>query len=539
MSDDEYRNGFGEGDIPAAAPTEAPAEEPVKTEEEIAAETAKAEEDFISTPEDTVENPLVPEEKTDDEDEDRLKGAIGSGNLAVDYPEEAAPAEEPAVEETPAEAPVEEAPVAEAPAEEAAPATETPVEEAPAAAPVAEATATVADYDAPKKKSKAGLIITLVVIFLLLIGGGVGFFIWMMSNESPENLLKDSLAKLWTSENIQMAGTLSNESKKKDDGASSFEITFDGAKSGGNITGSGKIKGKASGADINIDFSASYIKGGEAYFKLEGLKKLVKSLGLEDGDDESGISSLMGDYSALLSSLLGAIVKKVDGQWYKITASEAKENSVTKSAGCMLENIDGALDPETMKKVADIYKEHPFIAADKDSEVKEENGVKFIVAKINKDESKKFAEEVKKIDSMKKIAACSDEKEEEEEDEKNAKDTKVTLGIKPWSHELVSAVISSEGEEGTSKLDVKMTYDKKDISAPSDAKAFDKLGSEIEEAVKDAMSDYIDEMCKKTYGSYGQSLVDYCKQAAQQQMGNFDPSQLLGGFMGSNSSTEL
>ena len=167
MSDDEYRNGFGESDVPA----ETPAEEPVKTEEEIAAETAKAEEDFISTPEDTVENPLVPEEKTDDEDEDRLKGAIGSGNLAVDYPEEAAPAEEPAVEETPAETPVEEAPATEAPAEEAAPAAETPVEEVPAAAPVAEATATVADYDAPKKKSKAGLIITLVVIFLLLIEG--------------------------------------------------------------------------------------------------------------------------------------------------------------------------------------------------------------------------------------------------------------------------------------------------------------------------------------------------------------------------------
>jgi ribosomal protein S18 acetylase RimI-like enzyme len=83
MSDDEYRNGFGESDAPA----ETPAEEPAKTEEEIAAETAKAEEDFISTPEDTIENPLVPEEKTDDEDEDRLKGAIGSGNLAVDYPE--------------------------------------------------------------------------------------------------------------------------------------------------------------------------------------------------------------------------------------------------------------------------------------------------------------------------------------------------------------------------------------------------------------------------------------------------------------------
>ena len=52
MSDDEYRNGFGGDAAPAEAPAEAPVEEPVKTEEEIAAEEAKAEEDFISTPED-------------------------------------------------------------------------------------------------------------------------------------------------------------------------------------------------------------------------------------------------------------------------------------------------------------------------------------------------------------------------------------------------------------------------------------------------------------------------------------------------------
>lgn len=526
MSDDEYRNGFG-GD---ATPAETPAEEPVKTEEEIAAEEAKAEEDFISTPEDHVENPLVPEEKSeDDEDEDRLKGAIGSGNLAVDYPEEKE--EEAPVEEA---APAEEA----APVEESAPAEETPASEpvateepvVEAAAPVAEATATVADIAAapiePKKKSKAGLIITLVVIFLLLIGGGVAFFIWMMSNESPENILKDSLAKLWTAENIQMTGTLSTESN-----GSKYEVSFDGAKSGGNIGGSGKIKTKYSGTDIDIDFSASYIKGGEAYFKLEGLKKLTKIF--ESGDDDE--SSLMGDYSALLSGLLGAIVKKVDGQWYKIAAADAKNNESTKSLGCMLEKLDGATDKETMKKVADIYKEHPFVKVDKDASVKEEDGVKYLAVIVDKDESKKFAEEVKKIDAYKSIAECSDSEIKSEKDE-STNDTKLTFGIKPWSHELVSVKASSE--EKKSSLDVKIVYDKKEISAPSDAKNIDKLGEDIEDAVKSALNAYVDKTCQ-AYAAYGQTYVTYCKQAMQKQMGSFDPSQLFGNFLGGGSDDEI
>ena len=526
MSDDEYRNGFGDGAAPAEAPVEAPAEEPVKTAEEIAAEEAKAEEEFISTPEDHVDNPLVPEEKTDDEDEDRLKGAIGSGNLAVDYPEEKseAPVEEAAPAEEAIASAAEEAPVSEPVANEE-PAT-------PAAAPVAEATATVADIAAapiePKKKSKAGLIITLVVIFLLLIGGGVAFFIWMMSNESPENILKDSLAKLWTAENIQMTGTMTSESN-----GSKYEVSFDGAKSGGNIGGSGKIKTKYNGADIDIDFSASYIKGGEAYFKLEGLNKLTKMF--ESDDDDSSASSLMGNYSALLSSLLGSIVKKVDGQWYKIAAADAKKNESTKSLGCMLEKLDSATDKDTMKKVADVYKEHPFVKVDKDASVKEEDGVKYLAVIVDKDESKKFAEEVKKIDAYKSIAECSDSETKSEKDE-SASDTKLTLGIKPWSHELVSVKASSE--ENKSSLDMKIVYDKKDISAPDDAKSIDKLGEDIEDALKSALNAYADKYCQ-SYSVYGQTYVDYCKQAMQKQMGSFDPSQLFGNFLGGSSDDEI
>jgi hypothetical protein len=55
--------------------------DPELTPEQIA-EEAKAEEEFISAPEDTITNPLVPEEPTPaDVQENTLEGAIGSGDL--------------------------------------------------------------------------------------------------------------------------------------------------------------------------------------------------------------------------------------------------------------------------------------------------------------------------------------------------------------------------------------------------------------------------------------------------------------------------
>ena len=536
MSDDEYRNGFGDENAPVE-----------KTPEEMAAEEAKAEEEFISTPEDHVENPLVPEEPKEDdsEDEDRLKGAIGSGNLAADYPEEekelasnednmtdsivndtsSSSDSTPEVENAPVQTDTIETAVAE-PA----------VEENPAATTVESAgtttvtTGSIADMAAqtntaaPKKKSKAGLIITLVVVALLLIGGVVGFFVWMSIVEAPENALKDSLAKFWTSENVQMSGsfTMDNDGTK-------YEISFDGAKSEGNIGGSGKIKTKYNGTNIDIDFSASYIKGGTLYAKIDGLEKLTKSLNL--GSDSS---SVMGGYSELLSSILGAVVESIDGQWYKIAASDLKDVSAAEGLSCMLESLDGAMSKDSMQSVADVYKKYPFVTMDKNAEVKEEDGIKYIPVTVNKDDSKKFIDELRKIDGFKKIAACSESESEDDDldfDEEDSDNTKMTLGVKAWSHELVSAELEKDGDNA-GKLSVKMSYDKKEVAAPNDAKSISELGTEIEKSLKTAMTSYVEKLCSQTYASYGQNYVDLCKQSAMNQMGDFDISQMLGGLLG-------
>lgn len=527
------------------------------TPEQIA-EEAKAEEEFISSPEDTVENPLVPEapKEEDDDSVTRLEGAIGSGNLETDYPEEKqlVSNEGNAMNDNPSEpveAPVEE-PVLVSGAAEASNAETSILNKA--------AQPDAADGAAPKKKSKKGLIIGIIIALLVLIGGGVAFFILMLVRESPEASLKDALANFWKAENVQISGEFTGSGDSNGGFAAGLNnVKFDAKKSGSNMTGSGSFEVELAGQKIDLGFSASYIKGGEFYFKIDGLKELSKNL------DLSGLSSLLGstgdiDMGEMISEMLDTVAKKLDGNWYKITAKDL--NKVSKnssySMNCLLNSADGALSPDTMQKIADIYKEHPFIEIDKDGEVKEEDGIKYYPVKINKEEEKAFKEEAKKIEELKKIAGCSadtygedgtpnkmsqetprtdcypmndDDTDcatkiggDEEQKTKKEDDDEYTyrIGIRPWSHELAGIKSTSKDGNGVS---FKLKYENQEVSAPEDSKSFEKLVEDFTEATSTAFKSfakkYAESYCKELYGSYGDSLVKTCMQQMETAMNEY------------------
>ncbi|MCQ2570686.1 MAG: hypothetical protein MJ154_00320 [Candidatus Saccharibacteria bacterium] len=494
---------------PVSQPETAPVEEvaaPEKTPEELAAEEAKAEEEFISTPEDTVENPLVEPESVEETVEPEapiLEGAIGSGNLQSNQKEEE---------------------VASAPVSNELNAASQAVENAMAA----NATSTVAGE--PKKKSKKGLVITLIIVFLLLIGGGVAFLIWFLMGNSPENMLKDALSKIWDAENVQATATLDVTNDKGE----KINLTLDGVLAGADVSGSGKIKTKQDGKDIEIEFSAAYSKDGAAYFKFTGLKKLVEGLtgssSSDDEDDEDGTGAMV----AMLSGLLGGVVEKIDGEWYKVTASEAKDMG-SDEISCVLENMKGVMDPSTKKEIKSIYEKNPFLVVKKDANVEEKDGVKYIKVTVDKEKSKSFADETKNIDSLKKIAACSTSDEKDDEKEEKSEPV-ITLGVKSMGHELVSMNVKQD----ENSMDVKLTYDKKDASIPSDAKNIDDLKEAIAEGIKDGIGNFAQAMCEAQYGDYGQQFVDLCKSQAMSEMGDIDADTLLKNLnFGGSSSIDL
>lgn len=547
MSNDKLQNGVGAApaaDLADDALLNAAAAE--KSEAEIAAEEAKAEEEFISTPEDTVQNPLVPKDPAlEAEEENRLEGAIGSGNLQADFPEEKP---EPASNEVNAVSTAE-------PVAEAAPVAEPA---APVAEPTVAEVAAQAD-GAAKKKSKKGLVITLIIVFLLLIGAGVGLLVWFMISESPENMLKDALSKVIEAENIQTTATI-----EVDADGQKTSVSLDSVMAGADISGSGSIKTQYNGVDITLNFAAAYSKDGAAYFKFEGLKDSLKGLygdtSSSDEDDEYGLGAL----ATLISNMLGAIVEGIEGDWYKVTASDLKGALANEQMSCVLENLKSVNSKDTKKKIAEAFGKHQFIKVDGDKKIEEKDGVKFIVAKSDEAVAKEFAKELENIDGIKNLKACFDTETSEESEESKTSDSEITFGIKPWSHELVelkakgtttiksnAKCVSTDGFFGDTKcgdsetktsttMSAKLSYDKKEATIPGDAKSIDDMMTSIESSVKTAMSNYVSKMCTSMYGSYGSLYVEACKTEAMSQMGDLDISSLLGGLnLGGSSSISL
>jgi len=482
-------------------------EDPEKTLAEL--EEARAEEEFISAPEDRVNNTLVPagagtvissgdfahDDFTGGEDlinnETNMKGEIVENQdepkSIFDKPKAAAAA---------------------APTEDGAPIfgkkKETKTEPAPA--PVEQpVVANAAPGAAPKKKSKAGLIITICVLAVLLIGGGVAAFLFLMMRESPETMVNDAVAKIYESENLGITSKIDVESGDK---TGTFD--FDIKKSGKNL----KLDGKLEMSGAKIDVNAIQYES-ETYIKFSGLGDLdINSI---VGGDSSLVPS---SQSKMVNVIVKSMAEAVDDSWIKLDLSLIS-NLIPQGDGCSFD-VQSLLGTDS-SKLKDAYKNNSFIKRDESAEVKEENGVKYIKVKVDQEKSKSFAKAIIGDGASK----CVDDDKKED-----AKESTVVLGVKPWSHDLSSIRIN----DGKKEYELKVNYDKADIEKPSNAKSIMTLGAEIEKAFKTAMSDYAEEytkeLCESTYGSYGSTYVETCVDTylpqMKKQFENFDMSQLFG-----------
>lgn len=465
-------------------------------------EEAQAEEEFVSSMEDTFENPLVPDENKEPENaEQALEGAIGSGDLSNNEKGESLVNNEVNMNggETPiiGGSKVQEAPVA-----------------APAAAPAA----------APKKKSHVGLIITIIVITLLLIGGGVAAFLWIMWHESGDVALNDGVAKMLEAENLTFSGTI------KQDKSNGMNIKLDGAMAGDLVSANGKIG--ASG--YNADFDMVYSKDGKAYIKFGGLKDLLAALPLADlmggtGDETSG---------KLINTILGAIADEIDGEWIVFKESDLKKYTGSASSSCSTDTIMGLFTSGSKEAIANAYKENSFIVIDDSAEVKEVDGVKYYKIKIDGEKKKAFTEATKDIEAVKSLNKCKTS-ESTSKDSTEDLTGDLRIGVKSWSHELAGIQGSSKDSEGNkTNFDIKFNYDKKDISVPSNAKTTEELTSSLESAIKKGVSgfakEYAKTLCESSYGSYGQQYVNMCieqvEKSLEESMGSFKLEDMFSSF---------
>ena len=466
-------------------------EEPELTPEEI--EEARAEEEFISAPEDTVNNPLVPANSGG--------VSISSGNFM--HEDFTGGSEKPINNETNIKEEIVEnqaqsksifdkTQAAPAPVASAAPA----AQPTPAVAPVTGA--------APKKKSKAGLIVTLCVIAVLLIGGGLGVFFWLMSREAPENLVKDSFSKVFESEYVGFTGSSEFESN-----GAKGNIDFDITKAGENL----KLDGTLTISDTKLKINAIQYKS-ETYLKVDG----IDDLSISDLSKQS--NGLINETTAvMLENIFKYASKAINNTWIKADASIIS-NFIPSSGDCSF-GLDTILNAD-FGKAKDAYKDNSFIVRDDKADTKEKDGVKYIKVKADKEKMKSF---LKALTGKEGGDKCDVKSEDEVA-------SSIVFGVKPWSHELVKIIIN----DGKKDNELKVNYDKKEISKPENAKSLMSVASELESAVKKGLSESAEaitkETCQSTYGAYGSAYVDMCIEQSlptmKSYLENVDLNELFG-----------
>jgi hypothetical protein len=393
-------------------------------------------------------------------------------------------------------------------------------------APSAEPVATAPVAAAPKKKSHAGLIITIIVLVLLLVGGGVAAFLWMMWHESTETSINDAVAKTFETKDRTISGTLTTGGS-----TGGIKVSFDGVQSDGNIGGSGKL---SFAGLIDVKFNASMMKDGDIYLKLDGVKDALKTLPIGDiiGSFAGGSSTSGMDVSGLITEIAGPVAEVVDGEWIKISADDLGGIS-KESTNCDYNEVLGIFSGDAAKEVAEAYKKNAFIIQKKDTEAEDKDGVKYYTVELDEKKVSAFSKAIKDSDFGKKLSACTS-KETEDSEEANFvanKDTKIRLGIKPWSHELVAVEVESKSEQtGEVKANFEIGYEKKSVEEPSSAKTIDQIKGKIESAIKKGLSNYMTsyakQICQSTYGAYGSAYVEACVKQVSGSLGDFDDLSL-------------
>lgn len=405
------------------------------------------------------------------------------------------------------------APAAEQSANAGAPVVDTSAENATAeSTPVAGAAPTIADLATnssantastdttakTKGKKKTGLIIGLAIAAVAVIGGGVGAIAYLNWHESPEQTLADAISNVWNAKNIQAEATITGEAKDKDSDFSKIELkmnmiaTQNAASMSINTL---NIDTKENGS-YSLSVESAYSLDDDIYFKIGGIKEAFDgAMKNVDKDEAEELEAIPG--------MIGGVIEVLDNQWIKIDSDLLEEMGVKDQYDCYKEKAKALSSEDFKKKVAEIYKNHGFIALKDDKVVKTEDGLSYYSIKIDDKESEAFGEEVEKLDEVKALTSCfdseldtdDDEAEEWDDDldlefnddikkEDEQRDYDLLVGISGWNHTLKAVEVKSSDDDADMSIKLNLSYDEKAVELPGDAKNAKDLVEELKKAIQ-------------------------------------------------------
>lgn len=414
------------------------------------------------------------------------------------------------------------APAAEQSANAEAPVVDTSAKNATAeSAPAAEAAPTIADLatnssantastDATVKtkgKKKTGLIIGLAIAAVAVVGGGVGAIAYLNWHESPEQTLADAISNVWNAKNIQAEATITGEAKDKDSDFSKIELKMNmiATQNAASMNISTLSIDTKENGSYSLSVESAYSLDDDIYFKIGGIKEAFDGAMKNVDKDEA-------EELAVISGMVGGVIEVLDNQWIKIDSDLLKEMGVKDQYDCYKEKAKALSSEDFKKKVAEIYENHGFIALKDDKVVKTEDGLSYYSIKIDDKESEAFGEEVEKLDEVKALTSCFDNKldtddgeddewgddldpefrgDVEKDDEDEQKDYDLLVGISSWNHTLKAIEAKTSDDDADMSIKLNLSYDEKAVELPGDAKNAKDLVEELEKAIQSSALDLV------------------------------------------------
>ena len=338
-------------------------------------------------------------------------------------------------------------------------------------------------WQQPPKKKRKGLIVGIIIAAaLVVVGAGsvLGYNLWY---QNPDKVVYDALMNAFKAKSITGDGELVVKT-----GDVSIKVTFDtkGEGSNGQLTAKAVIDGDIDGQEISVDVTGSVItKDDTVYFKLDNVRETV--------DDIAKASDVT------VPEYFDVIIKKIDGQWVSVKASDYEDISkeVAAQQECVTKTFDSLSTDDKMKReVIDLYRENKIIVIGDTLAAKDINGVASLGYTISSDNdaAKAFVKGLEDTAFGKALKECDDSVDFSDA----AKDidinidgnSRIELWVSRFGHEITQVNVTGKEDDASGSLVFNPVFNKEvTIEAPEKAITFKQLQNDIQKAVEEFYAD--------------------------------------------------
>ncbi|MDB5186797.1 MAG: hypothetical protein JWM07_269 [Candidatus Saccharibacteria bacterium] len=327
---------------------------------------------------------------------------------------------------------------------------------------------------AAPRKSKKGLIISLIATALVLLGAGLAYVYWY---QNPNKVVSDALMNAITAKTVAYTGTVTTV------GTTKLNVTLNGDMNSDGGTLNAKFAFDADDQKYALDGNAVFDAKNDLYVKVQNIDGLVNNYRRAIPADSQ--------------MLFDQIIDKIDDKWVKISSEDlksydidlAKTRKCTNDAARKIQD-----DASTKNELTNAYKKHPFITIEKSLGAKD--GSLGYELSSNQEVAKSFAKEYKNSELYKTLVKCDSSLAMKDDDivkkaeEKTGDKTNVQLWVDRWTHQITKVSVKNDNNKDQTvnvAIEPKFNHPVK-ITTPKESTTLEQLQQDVMKLIQSAQT---------------------------------------------------